>query len=164
MAQMNRDPSDRAAARPATVLDEDQIGPMGYQAWLHHAIWCPNRLSTIADPLRHFQGLDQRMEARLTQDLRGLTPGSNAHWQARRQAEPQVLAQMGMPPPEVDQPAWTPDDEIEPTDHPLADFDDAISLLDEAMTALQHDQDPTPAVNRLDDLHRRRQRRDDHHD
>lgn len=143
--------------RPTVVLDEEQLGAMGYQAWLHHAMWCPTRLAAIPDPLAYFQDLDQRMEARLQaelNDLPGLPVGSNARWRARLDAEPRILRQMGMPPAEVDQPVWTPDDETEPTAQPLGDTDQAIQLLDEAVAAIRDDRDPTPALDRLDQLRR----------
>jgi hypothetical protein len=150
----NRDDPSQPSGRPTIILDEDQLGPMGYQAWLHHAMWCPTRLAAITDPLDYFQSLDQQMEARLELELTDLPAGSNAHWQARLHAERRILREMGMPPAEVDRPVWTPDDEIEPPEHPLADMDEAMELLDEAMTALREDRDPTPALNRLDQLRR----------
>jgi hypothetical protein len=156
---MTRHPNRKnPSGRPAIILDEDQLGPMGYQAWLHHAMWCPSRLAAISHPLTHFRKLDQEMEARLSMELSDLPRGSNEYWQARLHAERRILREMGMPPPEVDHPVWTPDDET--SDNPLADTDEAMRLLDDAMAALRDDRDPTSALDRLDQLRPDDARRD----
>jgi hypothetical protein len=145
------DPSNSSrAGRPAVIFDEEDLGMLGYLAWLHHAMWCPNRLAAIPDPLGHFQDLDARMTARVDELTARLPAGSDQTWQARRTVQARVVAQMGTPPREVDQPVWVPDDNSEDPDGPLAAMTDAINLLDEAVQAIREGRDPTAALAELD--------------